>query len=86
MNFRKATREELISLEVGSPIIINIKDKICDIGIFLGYNREDDKITVLDCFMRKDNLEYVQNITQYKECFVFPKNRENLIKLYQRKM
>ena len=86
MNFRKATREELISLEVGSPIIINLKDKICDIGIFLGYNREDDKITVLDCFMRKDNLEYVQNVSYYNECYILPKNRENLIKLYQRKM
>lgn len=86
MNLRKATREELLSLEVGSPIVINLKDKICDIGIFLGYNREDDKITVLDCFMRKDNLEYVQNVFYYNECYILPKNRENLIKLYQRKM
>jgi len=86
MNFRKATREELINLEVGSPIVINLKDDICDIGIFLGYNRETDKITVLDSFLRKNNIEYVQNIFEYRECCILPKNRENLLKLYQRKM
>lgn len=86
MNFKKASREDLLNLEIGSTIVVNLKDEICDVAVFLGFNKEKNTILAMDCFMRKSDGSYVQNITEYNECVIVATDRENVLKLLTKKM
>ena len=82
---QKATHEELVNLEIGHPVIVNIKDQITDIAIFLGYNKDTHEITVVDSMLNK-NSAYYPNIYKYKECIIVSLEKDNLLKLLQKKM
>lgn len=86
MNFKKASREDLLNLEIGSTIVVNLKDEICDIAMFMCFNREKNSILAMDCFMRKSDGSYVQNITEYNECVIVSTDRESALKLLTKKM
>jgi hypothetical protein len=86
MNFKKASREDLLNLEIGSIIVVNLKDEICDIAMFMSFDREKNSILAMDCFMRKSDGSYVQNITEYNECVIVSTDRENVLKLLTKKM
>ena len=86
MNFQKATYEQMIDLKIGSPIVVNVRDDICDIAMFLAFNREKGTVTALDCFMKKSNGDYVQNIVEYSEYFIIPQEKEAILRLLQKKM
>lgn len=85
MNFSKATYEDLVSLKMGSPVIVNIKDKLNDVAIFMEYDRARGEIRVVDCFAKsKDGLQ--PNVFVYSECYIIPKEKEALLRLLQKKM
>jgi len=86
MNFQKATYEQLLDLKIGSPIIVNVKDSICDVALFMGFNREKGSVTALDCFMKKPSGDYIQNISEYNEVFIIPQEKEAVLRLLQKKM
>ena len=86
MNFQKATYEQLLDLKMGSPIIVNVKDSICDVALFMGFNREKGFVTALDCFMKKPNGDYIQNLSEYSEVFIIPQEKEAVLRLLQKKM
>ena len=85
MNFVKATYEQLVSLKMGSPVIVNIKDKLCDVAIFMEYDKAKAEIRVVDCFAKaKDGLQ--PNVYTYSECYIIPQEKEALLRLLQIKM
>lgn len=86
MNFQKATYEQLLNLKIGSPIVVNVRDDICDVALFMGFNREKGSVTALDCFMKKPSGDYVQNISEYSEYFIIPQEKEAVLRLLQKKM
>jgi hypothetical protein len=86
MNFKKASREDLLNLEIGSIIVVNLKDEICDIAMFMSFDREKNSILAMDCFMKKSDGSYVQNITEYNECVIVATDRENVLKLLTKKV
>jgi hypothetical protein len=86
MNFKKASREDLLNLEIGSTIVVNLKDEICDIAMFMSFDREKNSILAMDCFMKKSDGSYVQNITEYNECVIVATDRENVLKLLTKKV
>jgi hypothetical protein len=86
MNFKKASREDLLNLEIGSTIVVNLKDGVCDVAMFMGFDREKNSILAMDCFMRKSDGSYIQNITEYNECVIVATDRESVLKLLTRKM
>lgn len=49
---KKATYEDYLNMEVGQPVVVNVYDSVCDIAIFLGYNKEKDVAIVCDCMMQ----------------------------------
>ncbi len=86
MNFQKATYEQLLNLKIGSPIVVNVRDDICDVALFMGFNREKGSVIALDCFMKKPSGDYVQNISEYSEYFIIPQEKEAVLRLLQKKM
>lgn len=86
MNFKKASREDLLNLEIGTTIVVNLKDGVCDVAVFLGFNKDKNTILAMDCFLRKSDGSYVQNITEYDECIIVPTDKENVLKLSTRKV
>jgi len=72
-------------MKIGQPLVVNINDGICDIGIFLGYNAEKGTAIVADCLMNGKS-GYAVNISEYSETFIFPTDRDELLKLLQKKM
>lgn len=86
MNFKKASREDLLNLEIGSTIVVNLKDEICDVAVFMGFDREKNSILAMDCFMRKSDGSYVQNVTEYNECIIVATDRESVLKLLTKRM
>lgn len=86
MNFQKATYEQLLDLKLGSPIIVNVRDDICDIAMYMGFNREKGTVVAIDCFMKKNNGDYVPNVCEYNEYFIIPQDKEAVLRLLQKKM
>lgn len=86
MNFKKASREDLLNLEIGTTIVVNLKDGVCDVAVFLGFNKDKNTILAMDCFLRKGDGSYVQNITEYDECIIVSTDKENVLKLLTRKV
>lgn len=86
MNFKKASREDLLNLEIGTTIVVNLKDGVCDVAVFLGFNKDKNTILAMDCFLRNSDGSYVQNITEYDECIILSTDRENVLKLLTRKV
>ena len=77
----------MLNLEISSTIVVNLKDGICDIAMFMGFDREKNSILAMDCFMKESDGSYVQNITEYKpECVIVSTDRENVLKLLTKKM
>ena len=82
---KKPTYEDFLNMKIGQPVVVNIHDSVCDIGIFLGYNAEKGVALVADCLMNtKDH--YTTNVCEYKDIFMFPTEKEELLKLLTRKM
>jgi len=64
-----ATEEELQHMKAGTPVLINVADSICDIGLFVSYNKETKKVLVQDSFLRDKNGRYFGNLCEYTRVF-----------------
>lgn len=82
---KKALYEDFLDMKMGQPVIVNIHDSICDVAFFLGYNKEKGVAIVCDCLMNT-NGKYVENIAEYKEVFIVSTDKQDLLKLLQKKM
>lgn len=82
---KKAMYEDYLNMEIGQPLIVNVNDSVCDIAIFLGFNNEKGTAIVADCLMNTKG-KYTANISEYTETFLFPTDKQELLKLLQKKM
>jgi hypothetical protein len=82
---KKPTYEDYLNMKIGTPLVVNVTDSVCDIGIFLGFNAEKGTAIVADCLMQT-NDKYTTNVSEYKDVFMFPTEKEELLKLLQKKM
>jgi hypothetical protein len=80
---KKATYEDFLNMKVGQPLVVNLKDSICDIAIFLGYNKEKGCAIVSDCLMHTKGV-YTTNVAEYPEAFIFPTDKEELLKIFKK--
>ena len=82
---KKALYEDFLNMQMGQPVVVNIHDSVCDIALFLGYNKEKGTAIVCDCFMQT-NDKYTPNVSEYKDVYVLSTEKEDLLKLLNKKM
>jgi hypothetical protein len=82
---KKALYEDLLNLTIGTPVVVNVNDGICDIAIFLQFNREKGTVVVCDSLIN-GNERYIPNICEYTTVFLFPTDKQELLHMLQKKM
>jgi len=80
------TRIDFMNLAPGTAVVVNTYDSICDIGVFVSYNKQTEKAVVADCLLKSERNEYSVNVAEYDIAFLFPVDRNSLLKLLQKKM
>jgi hypothetical protein len=78
---KKATREDLMNLSAGTPVVVDINEGVCDIAIFLQFNPKTEKILVMDCLLKNKDGRYIENVCEYDECRLVPSDRESILRL-----
>lgn len=78
------TRNDFTTLEPGTAVVVNTYDSICDIGIFIRFNKQTEKAVIADCLLKSDSNKYSTNICEYDQAFLFPVDKDNLLKLLQK--
>lgn len=81
----KATYEDLLNMKVGTPVVVNIHDGICDIAIFISFNQEKGVVIVCDSLINGKE-KYIPNVAEYSEVFIFPQDKETILHMLQKKM
>lgn len=82
---KKAMYEDLLNMQVGTPVVVNTNDNVCDIAIFLQFNREKGSVVVCDSLINGKE-RYIPNISEYSTVFIFPTDKQDLLHMLQKKM
>jgi hypothetical protein len=64
-----ASEKDLQQMKAGTPLLVNIADTICDIGLFVSYDEKTKKILVQDSFLKNKNGQYFGNLCEYTRVF-----------------
>lgn len=82
---RLATKEDLLKMERGTPVVVDITSDVPDICLFIGYNSVSKKILVLDTFLKDKHGRYIPNVHEYDRCLLLELTDEKLANLHYNK-
>ena len=78
---RLATHDDLVAMERGTPVIVNLVDEIPDISLFLEYIPTRKKILVIDTYLKDKQGRYHANICEYDRCLMLELTDEQMATL-----
>lgn len=81
---RKLKGNDFKDIEPGTVLIVNTYDTICDVAVFLRFNKLTDKAVVCDSLLKSKDNKYSENICEYDEAFLFPIDKENLLHMLRK--